>query len=166
MDISEVKASDWLYIIDPTNFYGAITSHIDPKDNRVCYSGELYRGKGCENMTFNEYKEFKKNPNLIAMEYSEFFEKYYKPYLKTLQGPWKEITADDWMRALECLPPLRWTNTGNHFEFFFLCEADTADLHSCFISSNGKYYSAVRSRYANTEALESDFKAYLDSIKG
>lgn len=57
--------------------------------------------------------------------------------------PWQEISEKAWWNALECMPPLKWDRIGGA-ESFFICEAYTADVHSCYIKLDGRYFTARR----------------------
>lgn len=59
------------------------------------------------------------------------------------QTPWQEISEKAWWSALECMPPLKWDRLGGA-ESFFISEAYTADVHSCYIKMGGRFYTARR----------------------
>jgi hypothetical protein len=138
-----------LYIIDPTNFKGWVNNTMSaPKGMTPTHVD--YRETPT---TFEEYKKEKGNENLIALTWEEFEEKYYNPYLKSLQGDWKEISEEHWYDMLEVLPPRRWTQFGKGNSFFFISEAYTADLHTCFVKVDGKCFEALRSVFLPTEEI-------------
>lgn len=138
METTQERAVNRLYIIDPTKFRGQIVNTMSS------YDEPLHVDYMSEPTTFEEYKVKENNPNLVALSWEEFEEKYYTPHLKSLQDPFKETTEERYWDALECLPPKRWTKfTGG--EFFFLGECFTADLYSCYVQIGDKYYTALRS---------------------
>jgi len=138
-----------LYIIDPTNFRGhVINSMTAPKGTTPEYVDYMETPT-----TFEEYKKQKCNENLVALTWEDFNKNYYEPYLENLQGPWKEISEERWDDMLNVLPPMRWTHFGNKDSFFFISEAYTAHLNSCFVKYKGKYYEALRSRHLPTEQI-------------
>lgn len=136
-----------LYIIDPTNFNGQIVNSMSSKEGTPQYVDYM------ENpTTLEQYKEMKENPNLIALEWEDFEKNYYIPYLDNKCGEFKEETEEQYWDALECLPPKRWTKMEGG-EFFFLGECYTADLYSCHVKIDGKYYTALRSIYTKSEDI-------------
>jgi hypothetical protein len=58
-------------------------------------------------------------------------------YAEDMCFTWYEIDHDNYMEMLEVLPPLRWTSNS-----FFICEADTQDVHAFFCKHYDKYYTA------------------------
>lgn len=132
------QAMNRLYIIDPTNFSGQIVNSMTSKEGTPQFVDYMKKPT-----TFEEYKVQKDNPNLVAIEWEEFKDKYYIPYLNSLCGEFKESTEEAFWYALECLPPKRWTSENGN-EFFFLGECYTADLYNCHVRIGDKYYSALR----------------------
>lgn len=146
METIQERVINRLYIIDPTNFNGQIVNSMSS------YDEPLYVDYMSEPTTFEEYKIKKNNPNLIALSWEEFEEKYYTPYLNSLQEPFKETTEERFWDALECLPPAKWTQFSGG-EFFFLGECYTANLYRCFVRIGNKYYTALRSIRTHKEDL-------------
>jgi hypothetical protein len=144
-----------LFIIDPTDYKGNIVNTMYVfKDGTEVVS---YRKPA---MNFAEYKKEKGNENLIAIEEEEYYEKFQEPFLKSLQGDWKEISKERYWDLLECLPPMRWTQ--GVISFFFMSEADMAYLHACIIKDardkdNVKYYSALRSIFEKAEDIVNNY---------
>lgn len=71
---------------------------------------------------------------------------------------WEEITESKWWEALEMLPPLRHLSLEGH-TFFFCCEAYTGNIHSCYCSTRGKYFKAMR-------RLTTSYEEMIKEIKG
>jgi len=146
-----------LYIVDPIKFNGAVESTMTAPEGLnpiyVDYSARLHNED--RNLTLPEYRKATNRPQLIALSWDEFVNQYYKPYLDSLQGDFKEITADQYNTSLECLPPQKWHDINSRFNSFYIMEAYTADLHSFYIKDRetGKYYTALRSKYISNEDL-------------
>lgn len=115
-----------LYIIDPTNFKGHVENtmplvNADEINNTVVHYSK--------DVTFEEYNK-QHNGKLIALPWDEFNEKYYQPYLQSLQKPFVEITEERYYDLLECLPPQGWRDLNNEWNVFYIMEAYTANLHT------------------------------------
>lgn len=149
-----------LFIYDPTqplNKQSRCYSTMTAKEGtptHVDYSGALYNNNN-GNFTLEEYKTFKNNPNLIAVPFDEFNTKVLIPYHESLCGEFTEITEEKYWDALECLPPMKWHDLDSNFNVFFISEAYTASIHSCFIKDkkNKKYYTAMRDIFISDEVL-------------
>lgn len=77
-------------------------------------------------------------------------------------GEWKAITHRDYWDALECLPPMLWRK-GSGCESFFICEATTSNIHSCYIEMGDKYYTAMRRTSLKHTHLISDLNKQLEA---
>jgi hypothetical protein len=132
------------------------------EDGTVQYSGSLYNNKGSDLMP-DEYLKINAhrytNPTIVDEDV--FFDLYQKEVdnMKTL---FKEISEEQYIDALECLPPKKWHNINKSVNVFFISEATINDLHSCYIKSKGKYYSALRSIFESDEQL---LETFLKSIE-
>jgi len=139
--------------------YSSITN------GRVDYSGALYNSNG-ENLTYAEYMSAPEraskyiNPRIVSDD--EFFELYQQSE-RDMVTTFKEVTEEQYFDALECLPPMKWHNISSDLNVFFISEATTGVLHSCYIAqrSTGKYYSALRSRLETDEELNAVFRASI-----
>lgn len=101
--------------------------------------------------TFAEYNQ-EKGGGLVALDWGQVYEQYFKPYNESLQKTFKEITKEDFFESFNCLPPMRYTRINEGF-IFFVSECYTADLYLCCITYKDKYYSALRSKFAKIEDL-------------
>ncbi len=61
---------------------------------------------------------------------------------------WLEIDEDYWWEMLEVLPPMKWQHKGT-WEFFFISEATTSNIHACYAKHGKKYYTANRRTSVN-----------------
>jgi hypothetical protein len=137
-----------LYIIDPNKFEGQIISTMTSESNSPVFVDYT------DGLTFEQYKQQKQNPDLIALNWDDFETLYYRPYLNTLCMPFGLTTEEIYWDGLECLPPMRWTkNKDTDEEFFFVGECYTADLYRCFVRKGEQYYTALRSKYTPAEDL-------------
>lgn len=127
------------YLINPKEFKGYALAIL--KDGKSIYSGKTKKDYE------QEYKA-----ELSEFTWDELYDNYIVPYDKSLQKPFKEITEDQWHEMLNVLPPMRWTKHTDG-SFFFVSEAYRADLHGCYVSKGGKYYTAVRSKFEKTENI-------------
>lgn len=59
-----------------------------------------------------------------------------------LSDPIKEITEDEWMEALECLPPYKWEQVDG-VNRFMMSEFYTAGFTEMYARYNGKHYSKM-----------------------
>lgn len=146
-----------LYIFDPTNYKGSIENcltrwpdgsetihYVDPK------------------MTFDQYKAIKGNENLIALEWEEFNEKYYKPYNDNMVHNWSEISEEVFYDLFECVPPKM--ISGKPLAFF-VGECYTANIYRFCAHHKGKYYSSLM--YINTPPndLKQSLIDWLDGLE-
>jgi len=152
-----------LYIIDENEqFEGScISSMSAPETNQkpkyVDYSSSLHNdNKG--NLTFEEYKDLPENKGkkLVAIN-NKKMDELLKIYYKGLKSKFKEITETRYNEMLECLPPMDWHNYRG-ISIFFIVEAYTGSMHSCFIKTKGKHYEALRDASEGDEALYKDFR--------
>ncbi len=129
----------------------------------VDYSGYLYNNGG-PNLSPEEYLKINAhryhNPVILS---SAEFERVYLEHIDGMKTKFSEVTEAQYYDALECLPPMRWRDISAGLNAFFISEAYTADLHSCFIAdrTTGKYYAATRSKFETNEELVSIFKSSL-----
>lgn len=138
---------DCQFIID-SEYLTNGTLYAILKDDRTTYSG----------LTFEEYKkEAQKNCNsekgFKVVDFDSFDELTGK-YHEGLKEPFKEITEDRYDDLLNCLPPMNYRRYKD-CTIFFISEAYTADMHTCCIAREGKYYSALRDRKETNEELYS-----------
>lgn len=126
-------------------FKGYTQSYLGA-DGKVAYSGK----------SFEEYnKEHNGKMKLIT---DAQLGELVKAHDESLQKPWQEMTKEDYWEQYECLPPIYKS------PFWFISEATTSSLHSCYIEHNGKYYTALRCIYTRTEDLWADFKKDLQKL--
>lgn len=70
---------------------------------------------------------------------------------------WVEISEDDYMDALECLPPQKW-QTVDGVNFFQMSEHTTGNITAHYAVHKGKYYTAHRRTSAKYEDLAKEIK--------
>ena len=112
-----------------------------------------------EPITIKDYIEKHKDENLEVVDAFEM-EKLYKEYQEKASKDFTEITEERFDEMLNVLPPQRWTRTEN-YEYFFISEAYSADLHSCFARLGDKYYEAL----LNIRSTKDEIIAKLLTIK-
>lgn len=141
-----------LYVLNPKNYRGYVLTTMQ-SDELICrYS----------RMTFAQMNE-ENNGDLVLVTKDENYEKYYKPYIESLQKPFEEISEIDYYEALNCLPPVKWHDIETGINVFFSNEAYTGTLHYCYMRDkvNNKFYSALRCRYAIDIELLTQLKKIL-----
>lgn len=112
--------------------------------------------------TFEEYKKLNPEKKLKILT-REDVEKYLDKHRNDIQGPWEEITEDEYYNLLECLPPKKWRDIGENISVFAVGECYTMDLytHCIFDRSKNKYYKALRPIGSTDERL---LNSYLGMI--
>lgn len=101
-------------------------------------------------LTFEQYKE-KKGGNLKVVDGVEL-DALLKEYHENLKEDFTEVTEERFFDALECLPPKRW-HTHRGIELFFMCEAYTGTLYTCYARVNKSHYKALRCITESSEEL-------------
>jgi hypothetical protein len=144
-----------LYVFDPKNYHGGIITTIEVNDISELETAKCRYSKRILSKLKQQYGD-----GIIALTWDEYYEQYDSPYKKSLQTPFKEITAEQWEDMLNCLPPMKWHDFAAGLNVFFCSEAYTGDLHGCYIKdrTTGKFYTALRSRFISDEQLFNDFK--------
>ena len=70
---------------------------------------------------------------------------------------WKEITEEEYERALNVLPPMKWYNGG-----FFVSECYSGSLYGFYQELNGKYYTSLQSVYTKREEILENLKKFIE----
>ena len=123
-------------------FQGWTQSYLN-KNGKVAYQDE--------ELTFEDYNE--KNGGAMMLITDKELTILLEKHLKDMQGPWTEITEEDYYDQYECLPPIY------RGHFWFSMEPTTGSLHQCYIKANNKYYTALRDVYSKPEDLDKDFRS-------
>ena len=155
-----IEIMNYLYIYKEP-FTGSILNTMS--NGFVHYTGESQTKKytdekGClvhetsylNPLNFEQYNE-KHGGNLKVATEKEI-EIIIDNFNNSLIDDFKEITEEKFYDLLECLPPKRW-HTHEKVEIFFICEAYTADLHTCCVSYKGKHFSALRSIREESQSI-------------
>ncbi len=138
----EVKTQDIKkWILDTSTPFKGYTQSWMQQDGTVAYS---------DGLSFKEYNA--KNGGNMKLISERELDALLDEHYKGLQKPWTEITEEYYWDMYECLPPIYKS------PFWFICEATTGSLHSCYIEHKGKYYTALRDRFTRTEELWANFK--------
>ncbi len=151
-----------MYLIDPQNFEGYVLTTVCTEKMTVNHSGYLYNAGGPD-LTIEEYKKRANHPAAVAVTWEDLNAKFIAPYLQKLQGPWKQINADQWNEALNVLPPGNWRDISPRFNAFYCIEAFQYDLHGYYLKDRktGKFYAALRSRFATDSEILADIEKHL-----
>ena len=67
-------------------------------------------------------------------------------------GEWREISAEDYSDALDCLPPERWEWVGD-VSLFRMCEYTAGDITAHYASHAGRYFVCQERLSADYETL-------------
>ena len=138
-----------LYLINLDKpFKGYCDATVTKETGHVHYTGK----------TLPEYLKEESIKNYHLLEWDDFYELYYKKHLNSLQGDFREISAEQYDDWLNCLPPMRWGNIARGVNMFFIMEAYTADLHECVLKIGNKHYSALRSKFIKGEEIINQLK--------
>jgi len=134
---------------------------IEPK--YVDYSSYLNEELG-RNLTLEEYIEVKKDKDLEVVDTFEM-EKLYNQYQKSLTSNFVEITEDRWYEMLEVLPPMKWHDYKG-INIFFISEATSGSMHSCFIKTHDKkYYESLQDIFSKDEVIYENFEKSIKLFK-
>ena len=113
--------------------------------DRCQYSGQ----------TVPEY--LKEHPNTVCISFDEALKKIHEEEEKIFITAWKEITEEEWMDALECLPPEKW-ETVSGVELFRMSEYTTGNITAHYARLNNKYYYSGRRTSNSYEKLAEEIK--------
>lgn len=106
-----------------------------------------------------------KENNAIAVD-DKRFEELLEEFYQSMKSEFKPITEERYYDMLEVLPPMKWVQgryNGMPCSTFFISEATTYTLHSCFGHINGKYFECMEDRFTKPEVLWAKlFKAYTN----
>lgn len=137
--------NDMLYIIDKENFSGCIDARM-PDGVRTKYT----------KLTLNQYRELKKNPNLIAVTVEEF-ELMRDKYIQSLITPLAEISESEYYETFK----ERKFNAGGidkGFACFFFGELNTFGIYDCLCELNDKYYTGKKKNTITRTQIEEEVK--------
>lgn len=144
-----------LYIIDPTEeFTGSCLNTMlveEGKPSRVSYTSSPSNPE--IEMTFEEYKKDKENPNLTAVTIDELY-KLSETYWKTFCSKWEVVSEKDYDFALNCLPPLDWGDITPEINIFYMSEFYTGFVTRCYAkvtTNDGPIY--IRSYQNHNKAI-------------
>lgn len=109
--------------------------------------------------TFEELKA--ETPDLVSMDLNEASSMIYTATYERLRGV-RAITREDYIAALECMPPLKWS-VGNGAESFRCYEAISYPLHTSYVAlatgETTRYFSLVAPIMATHEDLLREVQA-------
>lgn len=111
---------DWKFAVKPDDVtvYSIL---IDGKDSYTGYTEADYISRGYLVLSYGEFHEMEEErENLMC-------------------GKWLEITEDDYERALNMFPPLKWYDGG-----FFNPEMLISNVTDFYQELNGKYYTSLQ----------------------
>jgi hypothetical protein len=75
-----------------------------------------------------------------------------------LIGSWVEITEDQYMEALECLPPQKWL-TVDRVNIFRMSEYTTGNITAHYARTANRYFTALRRTSVSYETIAQEVKA-------
>ncbi len=96
------------------------------------------------------------NEGFLILSEDEMFKQIWANEDEKYIKEWSEISKEYWWEMLEVLPPMKWQHIGN-YEFFFISEATTSNIHACYCKHKGKYYTASR-------RTDVDYSVFVDEI--
>ena len=122
---------------------------------RCAYSG--YLNKLEKDQTVSEYLAH--NPG-ACISFDEALARIAVAEQSAFIKPWKEISEDAWMDALEVLPPQKW-QTVDGVELFRMSEYTTGSITAHYARSNGRYFTANRRISDDYKTLSAEVKQLL-----
>ena len=137
----KINPSDYRYVVDPTNYTGGIITSMP--DGVHCY----YYGRTIEELRIEE-----NNPNLQVVTNRELYE-LDVAFKKSLQGPFEEITEEEYYYHIGCVPPIFRKGFG-----FFVSEPFYQPIHRFCFCTKTKFYSGLRSLHITNEELSAQIK--------
>jgi len=130
---------DTLAIYKPGSMSLQTTAYRDGEVIRCRFSG--YLAGLPKDLTAEEY--LAKNPGFCLMPIDEAIQQINKAEDEKIIGEWKEITEEEWMDALGCLPPEKW-ETVDGVNIFRMCEYRTGNITAHYARYKGRFYTASR----------------------
>lgn len=137
------------YVLDPDCFTGRIVTTFSDGIH-----DDYEKGK-----TLEDVRRRENNGSLEAVCKKEF-EAMWERWESYLQGPFREITEEQYWYWLECVPPLRHRNGS-----FFVSEGYTGSLHQFCFKRDGRYFTALRSKRLSNAELDSQIDEFLNKLK-
>lgn len=135
------------YVIDSRYFSGYCITYM--KDGiRSDFGGE----------TLEELRIRENNPFLIAVSWSRI-EKMLQIYQQGLEGPFKEITQNEYYNLMDVLPPLRLTT-----DSFFVGEPYCGSLYTFCFTRNNRYFQGLRSIKTERNELDRQIGRHMETI--
>ena len=111
----------------------------------------------CTGKTFKEYIEDGKW-DCVCIPFDEAIAEIHKLEDARLIKPFHEITEDEYMEMLECLPPQKW-QTFDDVNIFQMSEYTTSNITGHYVSFNGKFYTANRRTSTPYAEIAKEIKA-------
>lgn len=129
----------WEFVVNKENFKGyAEAILIDGKSPSTAETAEYYISKGFTVMSEKD------------------FDKLMEEYETNLCNDWKQITEEEYERALNILPPKQWYNGG-----FYIGECYSGTLYGFYQKMNGKFYTSLQSIYTKREEILENLTNYI-----
>ena len=121
---------------------------------RCAYTG--YLRKLDNDLTVPEYLSEK--PDAVCISFDDALERIAKAEDAAYIKPWTEITEDQWMDALEVLPPQKW-QTVNGVELFRMSEYTTGNITTHYARIGERCFCANRRTSDAYEKLAAEVQA-------
>lgn len=130
------------------------TAYNDNGTIRCRFSGYLNNLE--KDQTVEEY--LKANPGFECLPFDTVLEEIHTVQDRKLLTEWKEINEDEWMDALECLPPQKW-QTVDGVNIFRMCEYTTGNITSHYARTEERYFTASRRITQSYEDMAKEIKS-------
>jgi len=104
------------------------------------------------------------NEEYIVAEWEKIEKLIEKNENEQLLTSWESIKEEDYYRALEELPPLKWENVEN--ASFFMCkEAYSSNIHAVYCEYNCRFYATMRRTTTSYSEMLKEIKSMIESGK-
>jgi len=127
-------------------------------DGRCDYTGLNMSGDGrpAVDLTVAEYLE-RLGPDYVCIQFDDALGQIKEVQSDIYIKPWKEISEDDYMYALECLPPEKWMTVDN-VNIFRMCEYTTCNITGHYAHHEDRFFQAYRRSSDGYDKLSREVK--------
>lgn len=142
------KRDNVRYVVDPYDFTGTVlTSMADGVHSD--YGGETLEELRC-----------RKNNGCLEVVTAAELDTMLTRWEDYLQGPFREITEEQYWDWLEVLPPMRYRNNS-----FFVSECYSGTLYRFCFKRENRYFTAMRSKRLKNSELDAQITEFMKELE-